>query len=390
MRVTRRILKPAILCAAIALLSTIARHAAASIPAPSLGAMELARTSHADNQRRANEQWEREKQAETIALVVCGLLFIGAIVIFVVIVNRASSRAPVLRVRRGEPMPRLCVCCGRPSEYVRTRTVNESSPTGTDVPDHVTLGILLWVLIWQAIAFVVTAFATWERQTVEAHFCHEHRSHWAYRKAGFTLFLLLLWPAVVYLCVTIPPAFFDDDYASMVGAAGWIVGLCYWPLILVHLRLTGVRCRDATRLGYTLIGVHPDVIAAAPHDAPALAAHEALASMTATPRPPPAPPAEEELMPEAPDRSPDPSHVARLCPALRRLLDLELCAGNSVAETSIGWPRDGAVFVLLGGPFRAVAEGLHADLDRRPINDPHWWKEEIEHKPTGHVLACRF
>lgn len=89
-------------------------------------------------------------------------------------------------------------------------------------------------------------------------------------------------------------------------------------------------------------------------------------------------------------RTIDPSHLASLCPELRTLLDAELAAGNQVVETHVGWPVDGAVFVMLGEPFKATSAGLPDGVVRREINDPHWWKAEYDHEPTKHVLACRF
>jgi hypothetical protein len=85
----------------------------------------------------------------------------------------------------------------------------------------------------------------------------------------------------------------------------------------------------------------------------------------------------------------DPDHVAELCPELRALLDAELAVGNQIVETSKGWPIPTSIFVLLASPFRIVREVLPHGVTYLDVNDPHWWKSEYNHFPSGHKLACR-
>jgi GNAT superfamily N-acetyltransferase len=78
--------------------------------------------------------------------------------------------------------------------------------------------------------------------------------------------------------------------------------------------------------------------------------------------------------------------LGKLHPALRRILDAERAAGNEIAESSLGWPEPGSVFVRLKHPFRAahaVPEGVtYAEPD-----DPHWWKAEYRTGSPCHTLA---
>lgn len=86
----------------------------------------------------------------------------------------------------------------------------------------------------------------------------------------------------------------------------------------------------------------------------------------------------------------DPAHVSELCPELRVLLDAELAAGNQIVETSRGWPKPTSIFVLLASPFKPAPGTLLDGVTYLVVNDPHWWKAEYHHSPTGHVLGCRF
>jgi hypothetical protein len=86
----------------------------------------------------------------------------------------------------------------------------------------------------------------------------------------------------------------------------------------------------------------------------------------------------------------DPDHVGELCPELRVLLDAELKAGNRITDTSKGWPKPNSIFVLLAEPFKAMPAPLPPGVNHVDVDDPHWWKGEYKHTPTGHVLACRF
>jgi hypothetical protein len=85
-----------------------------------------------------------------------------------------------------------------------------------------------------------------------------------------------------------------------------------------------------------------------------------------------------------------PAHIAALCPELRQFLDAELAAGNQIAETSAGWPKPHSIFVMLALPFKTTPPALPSGVTYLEVNDPHWWKAEYDHAPSGHLLGCRF
>ena len=90
----------------------------------------------------------------------------------------------------------------------------------------------------------------------------------------------------------------------------------------------------------------------------------------------------------APERI-DPHALVALCAPLRRILDAELGIGNRVTDADVGrFTKDG-VFVLLEKPFLALPQ-VDPSITRVEINDPQWWKTELRHAGSGHVLACRF
>ena len=85
----------------------------------------------------------------------------------------------------------------------------------------------------------------------------------------------------------------------------------------------------------------------------------------------------------------DPVVLRELCDDLVPLVERELAAGNSVAETYRGYPAAG-VNVWLGLPFRAKHTELPAHVVFNNVNDPHYWLAEYACTKHGHVLACPF
>lgn len=81
---------------------------------------------------------------------------------------------------------------------------------------------------------------------------------------------------------------------------------------------------------------------------------------------------------------------AQLCPELQPLLAAELAAGNRIADCGPSPRQPQGILVLLAKDFKARPSTLPAGIDYVEINDPHWWKAEYVHPPSGHVLAARF
>ncbi|WP_035606976.1 hypothetical protein [Haloferula sp. BvORR071] len=75
---------------------------------------------------------------------------------------------------------------------------------------------------------------------------------------------------------------------------------------------------------------------------------------------------------------------------LQRFLEAELSAGNCVVDGgALEWGKLRRL-VILAGPFVSRAWEREAILIFREINDPHYWKAEVEDSSTGEVVACRF
>jgi len=79
-----------------------------------------------------------------------------------------------------------------------------------------------------------------------------------------------------------------------------------------------------------------------------------------------------------------------LCAVLQPLLAAELAAGNRVVDCGISLYRPNGVLVILAADFKARPPTLPPDVYYVEVNDPQWWKAELVHRPTGHVLAARF
>ena len=74
---------------------------------------------------------------------------------------------------------------------------------------------------------------------------------------------------------------------------------------------------------------------------------------------------------------------------LNAMLNAELATGNTIDEDSGGWGGMSRLMILRF-PFRAREKSLFDGLERRDINDPHYWKIEIEDPDTKELLACKF
>ena len=78
-------------------------------------------------------------------------------------------------------------------------------------------------------------------------------------------------------------------------------------------------------------------------------------------------------------------------PALQTVLMAELDAGAKIVEGTFN-PNWGTLkrLIILDAPFRTTAWKEHGSLTFRDINDPHYWKAEVEDSGTHELLACRF
>ncbi|HQR06534.1 MAG TPA: hypothetical protein PLN21_06915 [Gemmatales bacterium] len=74
---------------------------------------------------------------------------------------------------------------------------------------------------------------------------------------------------------------------------------------------------------------------------------------------------------------------------LNQLLAQELTLGNRIVDDGPGWGQ-ATRLVLLQSPFRSSLSKLAPSLVAREVNDPHYWKTEIEDTSTKEMLACRF
>jgi hypothetical protein len=81
---------------------------------------------------------------------------------------------------------------------------------------------------------------------------------------------------------------------------------------------------------------------------------------------------------------------ARLCPELQPLLDAELAAGNRIGSTGPTPGEPEGTLVLLAGPLRTGDLPLSPAVARIPVNDPHWWKEELRCTLHRHAIASPF
>jgi hypothetical protein len=84
------------------------------------------------------------------------------------------------------------------------------------------------------------------------------------------------------------------------------------------------------------------------------------------------------------------STPSELCAVLQPLLAAELAAGNRVVDCGTSLYQPNGVLVVLAADFKRRPATLPPDVYYVEVNDPQWWKAELVHRPTGHVLAARF
>ena len=82
-------------------------------------------------------------------------------------------------------------------------------------------------------------------------------------------------------------------------------------------------------------------------------------------------------------------HLTQFSPGLSAILKLELAAGNSILETSAGFPEPDSIFVLLAKQF-ILKHPESANLKYILVSDPHWWYAEYRDTQLQHILASRF
>ncbi|MFO0356287.1 MAG: hypothetical protein ACK50A_04975 [Sphingobacteriaceae bacterium] len=81
-------------------------------------------------------------------------------------------------------------------------------------------------------------------------------------------------------------------------------------------------------------------------------------------------------------------HIDQFSETLKKILKSEIELGNSIAETSKGWPQKDSIIISLKQPFSDNYN--FENVQFKKIDDPHYWKSEYIDKLTNHILACRF
>ena len=82
------------------------------------------------------------------------------------------------------------------------------------------------------------------------------------------------------------------------------------------------------------------------------------------------------------------NHIDNFNPTLLKILNNEMSLGNTIVETSEGWPKKESVIIILKLPF--IENYKIESVEYREINDIRYWKAEYFHGNTNHILACKF
>ena len=86
-------------------------------------------------------------------------------------------------------------------------------------------------------------------------------------------------------------------------------------------------------------------------------------------------------------------HILLLNDELKKILQLELQAGNTIAETAIcGFSKTepNHLVIFLKKPFLTPIQRNMHGITYIEVNDPHYWKAEYTDKRNHQTLACKF
>lgn len=76
---------------------------------------------------------------------------------------------------------------------------------------------------------------------------------------------------------------------------------------------------------------------------------------------------------------------------LREILQVELKAGNKIAEAYEGdWPYPNSIMIFLKKPFKTPIQRDLEGIEFRNVNDPHYWKAEYADEKSKMWLCCNF
>ena len=77
-----------------------------------------------------------------------------------------------------------------------------------------------------------------------------------------------------------------------------------------------------------------------------------------------------------------------ISPLIEKTLKSELNKGNSIAESSKGWPERKSTLIILKLPF--LKKYNLENIEYKEINNPHYRKEEYYDKGFSQTIVCRF
>ncbi|UTC74718.1 hypothetical protein E4O03_11020 [Treponema sp. OMZ 792] len=87
------------------------------------------------------------------------------------------------------------------------------------------------------------------------------------------------------------------------------------------------------------------------------------------------------------------AHIMLLSDDLKKRLQLELHAGNTIAETATGGfskTESSHLFVFLEKPFLTPVQKNIPGITYTEVNDVHYWKAEYTDEVNHQTLACKF
>ncbi|MDV3425858.1 MAG: hypothetical protein LIR50_01040 [Bacillota bacterium] len=76
---------------------------------------------------------------------------------------------------------------------------------------------------------------------------------------------------------------------------------------------------------------------------------------------------------------------------LKKILELELMAGNRIQKTFQGdWPLPDSIMIILNKPFKLPIQKNLKNIEFCNINDPNYWKAHYFDCENKQYLCCGF
>jgi hypothetical protein len=148
---------------------------------------------------------------------------------------------------RVDELPPVCMRCGAPTTWVRTREFYWHPPW---------LGLLV---PFGLIPYLIVALALTQKRQVSVPLCEAHKYHWVSRYTASLGGLVILLAVYVLLVNLTTDRDLGGEYRGWLCPGG-LTGLVAWAVMVVVFHFTSIRPSEITATSITLRGFSPEFV----------------------------------------------------------------------------------------------------------------------------------